>query len=212
MVQIVKDCYYWKYIVTLKDGNLKSVWEEIRFLNMVNAYIKNDIPIKKQHNYINELYKGYQNIEYKKHEINVVELIIKSVSPKDKAEIPDERFAHVTNFTLFKRDLKEINRSGRLRWKIENEGFNDQKNAGYNLQHKYSRTSFVATQNYYQCLQIAHMINPLAHKAKGITELINDNDTLKSNEEVAVAILMIADFKNETIIEEILKTKTQFRY
>lgn len=41
---------------------------------------------------------------------------------------------------------------GRLRWKIENEGFNIQKNLGYELEHKYSRVSFVALKNYYQIL------------------------------------------------------------
>ena len=202
----------WKYIVTLKDGNLKTVWEEIRLLNKINGYIKKDIPLKKGKNYITEKYRGYEKLDYKEHVINVIKLIIKSAPPKGEDEIPDECFGHVTDFTLSEHNLKDINHEGRLRWKIENEGFNDQKNGGYNLKHKYSRTSFIATQNYYQCLQIAHMINQLANKAKIIDELIKGNDTLKSNEEMAVAILMVVDFENEKIIDEILKTKIQFRY
>lgn len=202
----------WKYIVTLKDGNLKSIWEEIRLLNKIKGYIKKDIPLKEGDNYITEKYRGYQKLEYKEHVINVIELTIKTVPPKGEDEIPDERFGHVTDFILSKHTLKDINREGRLRWKIENEGFNDQKNGGYNLKHKYSRTSFIATQNYYQCLQIAHMINQLANKAKVIDELIKGNDTLKSNEEAAVAVLMVVNFENEKIVEEILNTKIQFRY
>jgi hypothetical protein len=54
----------------------------------------------------------------------------------------------------FKRLAQKV---GRIRWMIENEGFNTQKNLGYGLEHKYSRTSYQATKNYYQCLQIAHL-------------------------------------------------------
>jgi len=46
---------------------------------------------------------------------------------------------------------------------MENQGFNAQKNQGYGLLHKFSRVSPVATCNYYQCLQIAHMIDQYAH-------------------------------------------------
>jgi len=63
---------------------------------------------------------------------------------------------------------------GRLRWKIENEGFNIQKNLGYGLEHKYSRVSYNAMQNYYQLLQIAHMINQFVEKSKDVIELMNE--------------------------------------
>lgn len=202
----------WQYIVTLKDGNLKSVWKEINLLNATNEYLMKNISYKEVANLINENYKGYEKLQYQKHIINVVVLTKNTIVPKGKEDILDERFGHVTNFTISDQTLKTINYAGRLRWKIENEGFNDQKNSGYNLKHKYSRTSFVATQNYYQCLQIAHMINQLAYKANVIAELIESNDTLKSNLEVTVAILLVVDLENETIVDEILNTKLQFRY
>jgi len=41
-----------------------------------------------------------------------------------------------------------VSQTGRLRQKIENEGFNDQKNQGYALEHKFSRVSFPAMKNY----------------------------------------------------------------
>ena len=64
-----------------------------------------------------------------------------------------------------------VSDEGWLRWKIENEGFNTQKNGGYGLEHKYSRTSFNAMKNYYQCLQIAHIINQLAIKSQNIAAI-----------------------------------------
>jgi len=97
-----------------------------------------------------------------------------------------------------------------LRWKIENEGFNEQKNGGYNLQHKFSRTSFNASQNYYQCLQIAHIINQLAHKTSKIKEMIVGNDTLKSFMECAIALIMWQEFENNVSRE--INSNCQFRY
>ena len=67
--------------------------------------------------------------------------------------------------------------AGRLRWKIENEGFNTQKNLGYNLEHKYSRISFVATRNYYQCMQLTHLIEQLTLISKQIKELFSNGKT-----------------------------------
>ncbi|NQU83172.1 MAG: hypothetical protein HQ536_00510 [Parcubacteria group bacterium] len=203
----------WKYIITLKDGNLKSVWEEIGFLDRINDNIKFEVPNIKSNKRIKEQYKAYKNIEYQKHELNIVDITIKSTLIKTEEKEPDKRFAHVTNFELFRQNIEEISHAGRLRWKIENEGFNEQKNGGYNLKHKYSRKSFTATQNYYQCLQIAHMINQLAYKVKVIKELIKGNDSLKSHKEMAVALLMVDDFENFAIItEQIINQTKQFRY
>lgn len=203
----------WKYIITLKDGNLKSVWEEIGFLDRIDGNIKLEVSDMEPNKRIKEQYKAYQNIEYLKHELNIVDLTIKSTLIKTEEKEPDKRFAHVTNFELSRKNIKEISHAGRLRWTIENEGFNEQKNGGYNLKHKYSRKSFIATQNYYQCLQIAHMINQLAYKAKVIKGLIKGNDTLKSNNEMVVALFMVDDFESlATIIEQTINQNIQFRY
>ena len=67
----------------------------------------------------------------------------------------ETRFVHLSNLKLDDATSVSVSDEGRLRWKIENEGFNTQKNGGYGLEHKYSRTSFNAMKNYYQCLQIA---------------------------------------------------------
>ena len=55
------------------------------------------------------------------------------------------------------------NEGGRIRWKIENEGFNVQKNGGFNLEHAYTRDP-VASKVFYFLLQIAHLIAQLIEK------------------------------------------------
>ena len=49
---------------------------------------------------------------------------------------------------------------GRQRWKIENEGFNEQKNGTYNITHLCSRFEN-ALKNHYLFIQIAHTIRQL---------------------------------------------------
>jgi hypothetical protein len=53
--------------------------------------------------------------------------------------------------------------AGRLRWKIENEGFNIQKNGGFNLQHPYSQND-TARKVFYYLLQIAYLLFQLLEK------------------------------------------------
>ena len=81
---------------------------------------------------------------------------------KVKSVAEPKRFVTLTSLKVDKHNVCSIAQGGRFRWKIENEGFNIQKNQGYNLEHKYTRNTFDCYKNYYQCLQIAHMINQLA--------------------------------------------------
>ncbi len=52
------------------------------------------------------------------------------------------------------------NEGGRLRWKIENEGFNVQKNGGYALEHVYGQDA-TAGKVFYLLLQVAHLLSHL---------------------------------------------------
>jgi hypothetical protein len=62
---------------------------------------------------------------------------------------PDEHNVHIL-----------ANKGGRLRWKIENEGFNVQKNGGIRLKHDYGSQG-QAWYNYYLLAQIAHLLQQL---------------------------------------------------
>ncbi len=94
-----------------------------------------------------------------------------------KAKIPQDaptRYVFLTNIAVNGENVARLTSAGRRRWKIENEGYNVQKNHGYNLGHKFSRTSFTAYRNYYQCMQIAHAINQLVEQSKPIADFFKD--------------------------------------
>lgn len=67
--------------------------------------------------------------------------------------------------------VKQVSRSGRCRWKIENEGYNVQKNGGYNLEHLYSRDE-VSMKIWIQLLDIAHILSQLLEKGSLIQKEI----------------------------------------
>lgn len=72
-----------------------------------------------------------------------------------------------------------INDAGRQRWKIENQGFNTQKNGGYNLEHVYSYNENAA-KCFYICLQIAHIINQLIEHGSLIEHAVKKYGSIKN--------------------------------
>ena len=200
----------WKFIITLKDGNLKSIWEEIDSLKKIGGVEESQKYSIDASYHITENYIIINDLEYQnKYSLNVIEATVNK-KHKNKDSQKKEYFAHITDIHINKKNCSLISHTGRLRWKIENEGFNEQKNGGYNLQHKYSRTSFNASQNYYQCLQIAHIINQLAYKTTKIKEMITGNDTLKSFMECALALIIWQELEHSKWQE--VNINCQFRY
>jgi len=90
----------------------------------------------------------------------------------------ETRFVWLTSLPPDKENVHKIAEGGRLRWCIENEGFNIQKNNGYALGHRFSRSSFTSYKNYYQCLQVARTINQITEHSDAVSELLDDDKTL----------------------------------
>ena len=77
----------------------------------------------------------------------------------------------MTDLSITDKNIKETIYLGRKRWKIENEGFNIQKNGTFDIGHLYSKDS-TAIKAHYLMIQIAHIIRQLLEKGlKGIKEL-----------------------------------------
>ena len=90
---------------------------------------------------------------------------------KKEGEERSIRFQWLSNIELNKKNLEEMIEAGRGRWKIENEGFNNQKNGIYQIGHLNSRNSN-AMKNHYLLTQIADILmqlylnwNPLLKEA-----------------------------------------------
>jgi len=150
----------WKYIVTLKDGNLKGLWKKILFTDrecLKNDYKDDNIVYSQDIEWIN-------NIEHNSFIHSWIQC--KETQTMQNQKIKKARFVHLTNFEIDDDNAIEVSQNGRLRWKIEKQGFDQQKNHGYNICHKYCRKSYTGMKNFYQCCQIAHMINQLVELTK----------------------------------------------
>jgi hypothetical protein len=80
-------------------------------------------------------------------------------------------FAWLTALPVGRKTVEEIaQKGGRYRWKIENEGFNRQKNSGLNLEHVYS-TDPENWKVYYLLLQIAFLLVQLLERGSLLRRL-----------------------------------------
>ena len=202
--------YQWRFIVTFKDGNLPSVWKEVAILKGITADNRSNQAILIGKKHISSEYTWINRIDYEGFLINWIECIetIQNIQTQKKET---KQFVHVTDMDIDKSTAANISQTGRLRWKIENEGFNVQKNQGYNLQHKFSRVNLTATKNYYQCLQIAHLINQLLILGNTFQNLLTGKTTIKHLWIAMTGCLMHTEIDSATI-KKISKHKMQVRF
>jgi hypothetical protein len=169
----------WKYIFVLQEGSLKTVQEELvltrRSKPATEVFTVNrGWRISQQYRYQSAI--EYHN-KYALHWVECVETRAKMNQQKGKTPVARllpkiHHFEYVTNIQPDRDNVRAIGFAGRLRWKIENEGFNTQKCGDYELEHKYCRNSYNGLKNYYTLLQIAHAINQLVEKGKGVTVIL----------------------------------------
>jgi hypothetical protein len=158
----------WKFIFVLQDNSLKTVQEELTLTRRRNPAATH-YWVEQGWRITNE-YRFQTDIEYhKKYTLNWVQCI-ENRNKDDKKET--SHFEYVTNIKPDRDNVREIADNGRLRWKIENEGFNTQKCGGYELEHKFAEKSYNAMKNYYTLLQIAHAIIQMVEKGKVVTAIL----------------------------------------
>ena len=158
--------YRWKYLITLRDTDLPSVNEEFDALcklepkNGTSLELGPERDIHQAYRWVNAI--SYQDSKGKEHLISVLQCVETKANTEDKRST--QKFKWITNFHLTPKQVIPLaNEGGRLRWKIENEGFNVQKNGGFELEHAYSQDQN-AGKIFYLLLQIAHFLFQLIEK------------------------------------------------
>lgn len=153
----------WKYIIRFKKGSIPTLYQEA--LTIVS--LQQDNSGNYRTDTVTQQYQWATDLEHKGHIVNFLKC--REITKNSKVE---KTFTWLTNIEITKDNFEAIaNKGGRLRWKIENEGFNIQKNGGYELEHIYSRHT-TAVKNFYFFLQIAHFINQLMEKGSLLKDRI----------------------------------------
>jgi hypothetical protein len=155
--------YRWKYLVVLQDDDLSSVHKEFELLlplaseNHLRFFTGVQSEIRQDFYWMNDI--SYVDSERREHTIAVIECF--ETRPDTDKNPKTTHFKWITNCNVKRNNVITLtNQGGRLRWKIENEGFNVQKNGGYGLEHAYTRNA-TASKVFYYLLQVAHIVAQL---------------------------------------------------
>lgn len=149
----------WKYILRFKEGSIPTAAEEYERLKKTagNCQEKDMGDGKAWYDYV-------EGIDHNGYKINVAEYreerqaVNKKGVQKGCRKKAEKRFLFLTNLSVGQKNVAGLVAYGRLRWKIENEGFNTQKRQGYHLEHQFSR-NYQAQKCHYYLIQIGHMIS-----------------------------------------------------
>ena len=148
--------YHWEYIFTQKDTRQKVLGESFEWIKCGEDAIRKEGICKEKGStfYANHV----EEVAGKSEVMNVYEY---EYEAKDKDGNKQKiRFQWVTSLELSDKNIEEMVLAGRGRWKIENEGFNNQKNGIYQIEHLNSRNSN-AMKNHYLFTQISDILMQL---------------------------------------------------
>ncbi len=121
--------YRWKYIFTFKEGCSKETSEYYRTAQNHGDTQKHEEVIDN----VQYEYEYYNGVEYRDNCFNMISLV-----QKDSEGRIVNRFCYATNIEISQKNYRNIVKFARRRWKIENKGFNDLKNHGYQMGHVFS--------------------------------------------------------------------------
>lgn len=163
--QLCED-YYWRYLIVLQDKDLLNVHRSYHTVlpcvpeNHKRLLLGNKREIVQEYRWVNQI--EYQDSQDRKHRLNM--LTCQETKPSRNGKTRTTTYKWLTNFISTRNNVDTLaNQGGRLRWKIENEGFNVQKNGGFNLEHPYSQDD-TARKIFYFLLQVAYLIFQLLEK------------------------------------------------
>jgi hypothetical protein len=162
--QIAKD-FKCEHIYVFKSGRTPALWEEFQALLRLcpDQRVEQRTPqgVHQVYRWINGL--DYTDSDGRAWTFNAIEC---TETDKDGNK---SVWSWVTSLEVNHQTVVEVaTNGGRERWRTENEGFNTQKNGGYNLEHAYSHTCWAA---YYFLLQIAHLLLQLVEKGSLLRHL-----------------------------------------
>lgn len=157
---------FWKYLIVLREDDLPNVHRSYAAAVPHLPHNHKQICLG-QHGQIVQEYAWAEDLAYTdgynhSHSLHLIECT--ETRPEARGQINPLHYKWLTNFSLTFGNVDCLaNQGGRLRWKIENEGFNVQKNLGFNLEHPYSQDPN-ASKVFYLLMQLACILSQLMEK------------------------------------------------
>jgi hypothetical protein len=179
--QICAD-YDWKYFVVLREDDLPNLHrsfavaiaqlphqrKQVEFQE-VNARQRSE-QIKQAYRWAEDL--GYTDSQDRTHRLGLIECQESRLDTQGRTS--QLHYKWLTNFSLTMHNVDRLaNQGGRLRWKIENEGFNVQKTSQLHLEHPYSQDP-TARKVFYLLLQLACILFQLMQHGSLLAQAFPD--------------------------------------
>ncbi len=153
----------WEFIIVWKDKTLYELQDEIELHRDQNQVVqRSKLRVHNQYQRTESDYE-YSPIALSNSScpIYYAKVREKEIDIRSGIETQSTKFVFMSSLPVNSNNYKEIIQAGRRRWKIENEGFNVQKNNDIAFHHKMNRTNLEGMKNYYLCMQIAHIFDQL---------------------------------------------------
>jgi len=165
--QIAKD-YKCDFIYTFQPGRLPALWQEfqglLRLCPEQQVVWMTPQGVRQVYRWVNGL--RYTDSDGRDWSFQAI------LCTETKPDGSVSEWSWVTSLDVSHQTVVEVaTRGGRARWRIENEGFNTQKNSGLNLEHAYSHRCWAS---YYYLLQIAHLLLQLVEKGSLLLHLAQE--------------------------------------
>ena len=156
VMRLCREKYHWEYLFTQKETRQKNLDEGFEWIKGSEDGRRYTGLCKEKGTafYANHV----EEIAGKTEIMNVFEYEYETEDREKKKQAI--RFRWVSSLEVTKRNIEEMINAGRGRWKIENEGFNNQKNGLYRIEHLNSRNSN-AMKNHYLLTQISDIVMQL---------------------------------------------------
>ncbi len=206
--------YHWKYLIVLAEDDLPTLNSEFTALwslvaeNKLHVQTGVQYATHQDYRWVNAI--TYGDSQHHQHTLAVLECV--ESTPDADGQRKTTRFKWLTNFTVKTTQVQTLaNDGGRIRWKIENEGFNVQKNGGFGMEHAYTRTPN-ASKVFYLLLQIAHLVAQLMEHGSVFRRAFPKGVGSAKN----IAFRLLEAWRNLRIsasqIDQLLNTRRQIRF
>jgi len=182
--QICED-HKWKYMIRFKEGRIQTIATEFEALK----------DLEKES--MQEGLFWTNDISYNERKINVMEGTVEVSNEKSRT------YVYMTDIRITKKNVERLIAVGRSRWKIENQGFNHQKNRSYDIEHINSH-HYTAMKNHYLLVQITDILMQLYVNGSTIMKTFKKTAKEKSSKLLeAIRTRIITEEDLETLVKPI---------
>lgn len=198
--------YDWKYFIVLREGDLPNLHRSFavaiaQLPNQRKQVELDEVNTQRRAEHIQQVYHWAEDLLYtdsqdRSYRLGLIEC--QEVRTDTRGHTKAIHYKWITNFSLTAHNVDRLaNQGGRLRWKIENEGFNVQKNSELNLEHPYSQDP-TARKVFYLLLQLACIIFQLMQHGSLLAQAFPDRLRTAKN----LAFRLLEAWRNLTLSPE----------